>query len=69
MDRPFDVLGVKVYLMWLVVDSEAFPLNGMTKPLTPSLRWPRKVDQSVWEKTGLSPLSSGVDARRVLFGE
>lgn len=45
--------GVKRNLIWLVIDDQAYPLNGASKNITPSLKWPREADSSTWKKTGL----------------
>lgn len=47
--------GVERYLIWLVVNDEAYPLNGASKNLTPRLKWPREADSKTWKTTGLDP--------------
>ena len=47
--------GVERYIIWLFVEKRAYPLNGATKALTPTLPWPREAPQELWKKTGLSP--------------
>ena len=54
------------YYIWIVIDSQVFPLNGSSKDLTPSLPWPREASQNLWSKTGLSPLSAS-EAIRILY--
>lgn len=49
--------GVERKLIWLVVHDEAYPLNGASKNLSPTLKWPREADPKVWKSTGLDPYS------------
>jgi len=49
--------GVERKLIWLVVHDEAYALNGASKNLTPTLKWPREADPKVWKSTGLDPYS------------
>ena len=51
-------LGVKRYLIWIVIDNDAYPLNGASKNLTPNLKWPREADEKIWNKTGLDKFDS-----------
>lgn len=60
--------GVQRYLIWIVLDDEAYPLNGPSKMLTPGLKWPRDVAGKTWEKTGLSPYSA-TEATSIIFGD
>ena len=50
--------GAERYLIWLVVNDEAYPLNGASKNLTPNLKWPRDADSKIWKSTGLDPYSA-----------
>lgn len=59
--------GVERYLIWLVIDAEAYPLNGPSKMLTPGLKWPREAEQITWTKTGLSPFMAS-EAIEIVFG-
>ncbi len=59
--------GVERYLIWLVIDDVAYPLNGPSKMLTPSLKWPREAEPSNWEKTGLDPYIA-TEAINIVFG-
>ena len=59
--------GVKRNLVWIVVDQQAFALNGASKDITPSLPWPREADPGLWRRTGLSPYSAS-EAIEILFG-
>jgi hypothetical protein len=59
--------GVKRYLIWLVVNHEAYSLNGSSKTLTPSLKWPREADQKVWKTTGLDPYMA-TESIEIVFG-
>ena len=60
--------GVKRNLIWLVIDDTAYPLNGPSKMLTPSLRWPRETDEAIWRTTGLSPYMA-TEAIEIVFGK
>ena len=60
--------GVKRYLIWMVISDEAYPLNGPSKMITPSLKWPREADSEVWKSTGLSPYST-TEAIDIVFGK
>jgi len=60
--------GVKRILIWIVLDNTAYPLNGPSKMITPSLSWPREVDAQLWKKTGLSPYMT-TDAIEIVFGK
>lgn len=50
--------GVERFILWMVVDDEAYPLNGATKDVTPSLKWPREALDQTWQKTGLDRFSA-----------
>ena len=54
--------GVERFIIWLVLDGVAYPLNGATKDITPGLPWPADADPAVWAPTSLST----VDAREAL---
>jgi hypothetical protein len=58
--------GVERYFLWLVIDQQAFALNGASKGLTPTLPWPREANAALWQRTGLDPYSPG-EAIRILF--
>ena len=60
--------GVERFIIWLVLDGTAYPLNGATKFVLPALPWPREAEPSVWERTGLSPYQA-TDALEIVFGE
>jgi len=51
-------IGVRRLFIWLVIEGQAYPLNGASKNLTPSLPWPRDADPRVWQKTRLNPISA-----------
>lgn len=56
-------------VIWLVLDGTPHPLNGTTKDkITPGLPWPREVDETVWQTSGLSPYSP-IEAIRIVFGD
>ena len=59
--------GVERYLLWMVLDGKAYPINGESKNVTPSLSWPRDAPDDVWSKTRLSP-SSATHAIEIVFG-
>ena len=59
--------GIKRNLIWLVVNQQAYPLNGPSKTITPTLKWPREADQKIWNTTGLSPYMA-TDAIEIVFG-
>lgn len=59
--------GVKRNLIWLVVNDQAYPLNGPSKMLTPALGWPREAEQKIWKTTGLSPYMA-TEAIKIVFG-
>lgn len=59
--------GVKRNIIWLVIDGQAFPLNGATKDITPSLLWPREAPEETWDRTGLSPYTA-TEAIEIVFG-
>ncbi len=59
--------GVERKLIWIVLIDKAYPLNGASKKITPSLIWPRDADPEIWEKTGLSPYSA-TEAIQIIFG-
>jgi len=50
--------GVERKLIWLVVRDEAYPLNGASKNLSRTLKWPREADPKVWKSTGIDPYST-----------
>ena len=47
--------GVERFLIWLVINETAFPLNGPSKSLTPKFMWRREADSTAWSRTGLPP--------------
>jgi len=48
-----DFYGLERFFLWLVIDNNAYALNGATKDLTPLLSFPRDANEIVWAKTGL----------------
>ena len=58
--------GVERNLIWVVVRDQAHPLNGPSKMLTPSLKWPREADPVVWKSTGLDPFTA-TEAIKIVF--
>lgn len=60
--------ALKKYIIWLVIDNQAFPVNGDTKGfVTPNLPYPREAPENLWVRTGLDPLfpSEAID---LVFG-
>lgn len=51
----------------MVVGGEAYPLNGASKNITPSLKWPRDAYSPTWQKTGIDPYMA-TDAIEIVFG-
>lgn len=45
--------GVERFFLWIVIDNNAYAINGATKGLTPLLNFPRDANEEVWGKTGL----------------
>lgn len=60
--------GVERYLIWMVIKDQAYPLNGPSKMVTPSLKWPRDADPEVWQSTGLGS-SPAIEAIFIIFGK
>ncbi len=60
--------GVKRNIIWLVIEGQAYPLNGPTKTLISSLAWPREAPEEVWDKTGLNPYTP-TEAIEIVFGK
>ena len=60
--------GVERRILWLVLNGEAFALNGATKGVTPDIKWPREAEPEKWSKTGLSP-HMATEAIEIVFGE
>lgn len=60
--------GVNRNLIWLITNDTAYPLNGPSTTLTPSLKWPREADEAIWRKTGLDPYMA-TEAIEIVFGK
>lgn len=58
--------GVERYFIWVVIDGEAYKLNGATDLLTPDLEFPRNADPALWEQTGLEKYSA-IEAIEIVF--
>ena len=58
--------GVERNVVWLVIEERAFPLNGATKNVTPSLPWPREAPDDLWQRTGLDKFSAS-EAIQIVF--
>jgi hypothetical protein len=60
--------GVERKVVWLVIDNQAYPLNGATRgTVTPRLAWPREAPAAVWQRTGLDPYWAA-EANGIVFG-
>jgi hypothetical protein len=61
--------GVERNLIWIVInDEEVYPLNGPSKMLTPSLKWPREADPKVWKTTGIETHNATTYGIKIVFG-
>ncbi len=60
--------GTERFIIWMVIDEQAYPLNGATKNLTPNLKWPREVPDTIWERTYLNPFMAN-EAIEIVFGK
>lgn len=59
--------GVERYLIWVVIDDDAYPLNSPSKMVTPGLKWPREAKKGIWERTNLD-CCSATDSIDIVFG-
>ena len=59
--------GVERYVLWMVIDGRAYPVNGATKNITPTLQWPREAPDDLWKRTGFSPFLA-TEAIEIVFG-
>lgn len=66
-DPRTEFAGVQRNLIWLIVKNTAYALNGPSKTLTPSLKWPREADQAIWRTTSLDP-HAATEAIEIVFG-
>lgn len=55
------------YVIWMVIDNQAYPLNAPTKLVTENLPWPREAPEAVWKRTNLSPYEAS-SALQFVFG-
>lgn len=60
--------GVERFLIWLVVNEQAHPLNSPSKETTPDLPWLREADETVLDSIGISPYQA-TEAIEIVFGE
>ncbi len=60
--------GVERYILWLVLEGTAYPLNGTTKDLTPDLPWPREAEGDVWAQSNLGQFQA-TEAIELDFGD
>ena len=58
--------GVERYILWMVIDGEAYSMNGATKNVTPQLVWPREAPASTWRKTALDKYTV-TEAIKIVF--
>lgn len=56
------------FVMWLVIDGQAYAFNSPTKGLTPAHPWPREASSEAWSRTGLDRYSAA-GALEIVFGE
>ena len=59
--------GTERYVIWVVIDGRAFPLNSPSKMVTPSLPWPREAPSTVWDKTGFNVHNAATEAIDIVF--
>ena len=60
--------GVERFVIWMVIDGEAYPLNGATKNVTPKLKWPREASDSIWQRTNIDRFLA-TEAIKIVFGK
>ena len=60
--------GVERFILWLVLDGTAYPLNGATKDVTPQLPWPREAAEEVWSQSQLDAFQA-TEAIEIVFEE
>lgn len=60
--------GVERFVIWMVIDGQAYPLNGATKDVTPNLKWPREAPDSVWRRTNIDRFMAS-EAIEIVFGK
>jgi hypothetical protein len=60
--------GVERFILWLVINDQAYKLNSPSSMVTPSLLWPREAEEGVWEKTGLNKYTA-TGAIEIVFGK
>lgn len=61
--------GVERHLFWLVIDGQAYPLNGASKDVTTELPWLRDAKKSVQDRSGLNPAMVGDEVIEEIFQE
>lgn len=54
--------------VWLVLDQQAYALNGPAKSAAPSLKLSREASDAIWGKTGLDRFVAS-EALKIVFGE
>lgn len=64
-----DFYGVERLFLWMVIDNEAYAINGATKDLTPNLGFPRDANEEIWKKTGLNKYDASEAVGIVFRGE
>lgn len=58
--------GTERLIVWVVVGNVAYPINGVTKGITPDLPWPRDALESTWSNTNLNAYSVS-DVLEIVF--
>lgn len=59
--------GIERFFMWVVINNNAYAVNGASKDLTPSLPFPREASVEVWARTGLEKYVA-TDTLKIVFG-
>jgi hypothetical protein len=56
------------FLIWLVIDGEAYTINGQTHNLTPEIPFPSAAGAERWARTGLDP-NRATGTLELVFGD
>jgi len=60
--------SIERFFLWMVIDNNAYAINGATKDLTPTLNFPRDANEQVWGETNLNKYSAS-EAIEIVFGK
>jgi len=60
-------LGQPGNLLWVVLDDQAYAVNGTSKNVTPLLPFPREAPEAVWDASGLDRFSAS-ETMAIVFG-